>query len=89
MAFKPISITERGQIIDFAATNGKLLNFNGGQVYIKMSNSTVLILDFTTDEIRMDLLSNEEYIKDNNVSAHYRDNPVTPSYELMEAALNA
>lgn len=89
MAFKPISMTERGQIIDFAATNGKLLNFNGGQVYIKMSNSTVLILDFTTDEIRMDLLSNEEYIKDNNVSAHYRDNPVTPSYELMEAALNA
>lgn len=82
-------MTERGQIIDFAATNGKLLNFNGGQVYIKMSNSTVLILDFTTDEIRMDLLSNEEYIKDNNVSAHYRDNPVTPSYELMEAALNA
>ena len=89
MAFKPISIKERGEIIDFAATNGKLLNFNGGQVYIKMSNSTVLILDFTTDEIRMDLLSNEEYIKNNNVSAHYRDNPVTPSYELMEAALNA
>jgi len=89
MAFKPISYKERGEIIDFAARNGKLCYFNGGQVYIKMSETTTLILDFTTEEIKMELLSSGDYNKDNNVSAHYRDNPVTPSYELMKAALNA
>lgn len=81
MALTSITLVQVDELINKAAQENRLCHYNGGQAYIQLSETTLMVIDHTlAGNIKVDLFEGTSYFQNwsserNSVSARMRNQP--------------
>ena len=62
-----ITLKQVDEIINEAAIDNRLYHYNGGQAYVKLSSTTLMVIDHSTGgNVRVELLDGTSYFRQCN-----------------------
>jgi hypothetical protein len=64
MALQPISLAQVDEIINKAAAENMLCHYNGGQAYIQLTETTLMVIDHGCANITIQFYEGTQYFKE-------------------------
>ena len=90
MALTSITLAQVDELINKAAQENRLCHYNGGQAYIQLSETTLMVIDHTVaGNIRTDLFEGSNYFENWSserwfISERMRNQPSELAYIFAE-----